>query len=335
MRPPETEPSVPAGWRRWIALEPFRHARWELLVMRFFFAILVWDTQTGWIAHWQDPPRAVRAMVENAQTFDIRYQSQPHPNGLGHFVDFSFLSRDEIEKPLRYGMGVSLLLYVVGVPGVVALLVPLFFSIGSATLNNSQGSIGHTAQGLHLMLLAVWLASLVGWIRRMRGGGIAVNRLSIGRLEMDWGRQALAATYVVSAITKLIKSNGLWFIEAQFFPLHLVKNLEMRYYTSLDETVRRLDWLPEVMLQHPHWCQLLFGLALPLELFVFWGLRNRRLAAIFGIGLIAFHESVTQLTMLSFIFNKALLLVFFVCPWWWLRPSSWRRSPVQQLADST
>ena len=61
-----------------------------------------------------------------------------------------------------------------------------------------------------------------------------------------------------------------------------------------------------------------FGLALPLELFAFLGLRNRRIALVFGLGLIAFHESVSVLTHLAFIFNKLLLLFLFVSPQWWL-----------------
>jgi hypothetical protein len=197
------------------------------------------------------------------------------------------------------------------------LLIPLVFSIGAATLNNSQGSIGHTAQGLHLMLLVVWCAGIWGWLLRLRGRQPA-ERLWQANMEIDWARQALIATYVVSAITKLINSKGMWFLDAKFFPIHLLKNTEMRYYNVLDPAAREMNWLPELMLNHPLWCQILFGLALPLELLAFLALRNRAIAAVFGLSLVAFHETVTQLTYLSFIFNKALLLVFLVGPWWWL-----------------
>ncbi len=291
--------------------------RWEVVLVRLLFAVLVWDTQTGWISYWKEPARAVRAMVENARTFDIRWESQPHPNGLAYFFDFTFLSNDAVEKPLRYAMGISLALYVLGVPGAFSLAIPLFMCIGASTLANSQGSVGHTAQGLHLALLAAWLAALYAFVQKRRGRPLKYGYRS-GELEIDWARQALAATYVVSALTKLVKSKGLWFIDAKYFPLHVLKNNEMQYYDTLNPAARALDWLPEVMLQHPHWCQFLFGIALPLELFAFVALRNRRVAAVFGLALIAFHESVTQLTHLAFIFNKLLLLILFVTPWFWL-----------------
>jgi hypothetical protein len=172
-------------------------------------------------------------------------------------------------------------------------------------------------------LLAAWLAGLYAFIQRRRGRALK-HGCSSGELEIDWARQALAATYVVSAISKLIISKGLWFVDAKYFALHVLKNNEMQYYNLVDPAARKLHWLPEVMLQHPHWCQFLFGIALPLELFAFIALRNRRAAALFGVTLIAFHESVTQLTQLSFIFNKMLLLVLFVAPWWWV--ARWLRS---------
>jgi hypothetical protein len=294
-------------WKRlWLSLwrlEPIRMPRWEVFIVRLAFALLVWDTQTGWISFWNDPPQAARAMVENASTFDIRWDTQPHPNGLGYLFDFTFISNDAIEKPVRYAMGISLILY-------------------------SQGSIGHTAQGLHLALLAVWLAALYAFIQKRRGRPLKFGYTS-GEFELDWARQALSAAYVVSAITKLIVSKGLWFLDAKYFPLHILKNNEMQYFDTLDETTRRLAWLPDFALQHPHWCQFLFGIALPLELFVFIGLRNRRAALLFGLGLIGFHQSVTELTHLSFIFNKLLLLILFVAPWYWLT------KPFQTNPDSS
>ncbi len=329
-------PASASWWRRlgrslW-RLEPFHMPRWEVVLVRLLFSLLIWDTQTGWINYWREPGRAARAMIENIDSFDIRWDSQPHPNGLAEFFDFAFLSNDAIEKPLRRAMGASLVLYVLGVPGVFSLAIPLFMCIGTSTLANSQGSVGHTAQGLHLALLAAWLAATYAFIQTRRGRPLKFG-FRPGELELDWARQAFAATYVVSALTKLAMSKGLWFIDAKYFPLHVLKNNEMQYYDTLSPAARALDWLPEAMLQHPHWCQFLFGIALPLELFAFVALRNRRAAVVFGLSLLAFHESVTQLTHLAFIFNKLLLLILFVTPWYWLT-GGWRRDKRTRLETS-
>ena len=306
-----------------LAHEPMRHPRWELVIMRVVLAMLVWDMHSNWTPAYRDPVQAVKLMVTNPQNVDVTETSQPKPNGLGMLIDFSFLSNDHVEKPLRVLTAVSLLLYIVGVPSVVSLAIPLFFCLGIATLKNSQGFIGHTAQALHLVLLSVWLAGAWGWWQTRKSRPLPLG-FTQGQLEADVARQSLAAAYVVSAISKLIFSHGAWFTTAKYLPLHIVKNTEMKYHDAINPQALTHDWLPQLLMEHPLLCQLLFGVALPLELFAFVGLYNRRSAALFGIGLIAFHESVTQLMNLSFIFNKALLLVFFVAPWWWAI-DGWRK----------
>lgn len=304
-------------WQFFTHCEPFRHARWELALLRVIVALLVWDTQTGWVAHIHEPQEIPRAILENSQKADIRYESQPHPNGLAMWFDFTFISKDSLEKPLRNAVAVSLLLYVLGVPAALSLLLPMFFGIAASTLANSQGAIGHTSQVLHLTLLSLWLAGVWSLWCRWKKKPLPHNYTS-GEFEASWARQGIMAGYVVSAISKLFFSEGSWLTSARYLPLHIVKNKDMEVYDKLDPASVSHEWLPQLMMEHPLWCIVIFGLALPLELFAFLGLCNRRAAAFFGIGLIGFHETVTQLMSLSFIFNKILLLAFFVAPWWWI-----------------
>jgi len=301
----------------WFRKEDFAMPDWEVVLLRVFLALLVWDTHTGWIAFWTQPMQALHAILYNAFDADITYTTQPHPNGIAMWFDLTFLSNDSVEGPLRALTALSLVLFACGIAAEWSLAIPTLFGIAAATLNNSQGSIGHTAQGLHLVLLVLWLAGiyqrLTGRSKSWLWGG-----LGQGRMGMNWARQGLAAAYVVSAITKVINSQGLWFANAQYFSLHLLKNNGMEYHDRLDPAALKMDWLPAVLMEHPLACQFLFGIALPLELLAFLGLQNRRAAALFGIGLICFHETVTLLTNLSFILNKALLLALFVSPIWWL-----------------
>jgi hypothetical protein len=287
------------GWGAWlrtlIVFEPIRHARWELFWLRLGLAYVAWETFVG----------------------SSDFTEQPHPNGIAHWVDLTFLSDDATEGWLRWVARVSLVAFVVGVPGVLSLLVPTFLGIGLFTLKNSQGAIGHSFQVVHLCLLAAWLAGVWAVVCGCRKRGLP-NGLERGSLEIDWARQALAAGYVVSAITKVIESSGMWFRDSQYFALHLIKNNDMKFYGKLESGVQQLEWLPEWMMQHPMACQVFFGLALPLELFAFLGCRNRVMGLVFGVSLIAFHLSVKQLTQLDFVYNMQLLMVLMVNPVWWV-----------------
>ena len=291
----------------WWTHQPIRHARWEVLLLRLGLAWVVWQTFNE----------------------DWRFPTQPHPNGIAHLMDLTFLASDDFSgKAVLVARG-GLIAYVLGLPAVLSLLPPLALGIGMFTLKNSQGAIGHSFQVVHVCLLAVWLAGL--WRLRCRFARRSLPQdFTPGQLELDWARQALMAGYVVSALTKLIESGGLWFRDSQYFALHLVKNLDMKFYGTLEENTARLEWLPEFMMAHPLLSQVFFGLALPLELFAYLGCRNRRLALLFGFGLIAFHASVKQLTALDFVYNTQLLWLLMVNPAWWLL-ASWRQPRATSL----
>lgn len=285
----------------WWAHQPIRHARWEVLLLRLGLAWITWQTFNE----------------------DWRFPTQPHPNGVAHLIDLTFLARDDVSGTAVLIGRAGLIAYVLGLPAVLSLLPPLALGIGMFTLKNSQGAIGHSFQVVHLCLLAAWLAGV--WRLRCRWKRQPLPQaFTPGQLELDWARQALMAGYVVSALTKLIESGGLWFRDSQYFALHLVKNLDMKFYGTLEENAARLEWLPEFMMTHPLLSQVFFGLALPLELFAYLGCRNRRLALVFGLGLIAFHFCVKQLTALDFVYNSQLLWLLMVHPAWWLL-ASWRQ----------
>ena len=319
-----------------LAYEPMRAPGWEQAIFRVVLALLLWDGHSLWSTRYTSPLEALQLIFTQPFKMDIVEASQPHPSGMGMFIDFSFLSNDAIEQPLRALTALSLVLFMLGprltrLPSAISLLIPLWFGIGIATLRNSQGAIGHTAQAVHLVALSVWVASLWSIWQARRGRALS-DGLTGGQFEMDLARQALSAAYVVSGITKLVVSKGAWIASTRYLPLHIVKNCDMEYYDTIKPEALKHDWLPQLMMDHPTLSSLLFGVALPLELFAFLGLYNRRAAALFGGGLICFHESVTRLMNLSFIYNKALLLVLFVAPWWWIAEAIRKRKIAQPTA---
>jgi hypothetical protein len=272
-----------------------RHAWWETLLFRIGIAWVAWQTISG-PSHWN---------------------AQPTPHGLAAWgVDFTWLGNAQLAHWLVPLWGLCLALYVFDFWPVVTLLPPLIASWGHGTLGNSHGAIGHTTQLVTLVLLASWLAALWSVICRLRGKSLPFD-FTPPQLAADWTRQAFMSTYVVSAITKLIQSHGLWFKDAPYFGLQIVKAMGQAKYGDYGEG-RDVTWLAQFMVDHPWFAKLLIGGALPLELFAFLAVLNRRLALFFGISLYLFHSSVTELMHLGFVYHKTLLLVLMVNPVWWL-----------------
>lgn len=298
---PGGEVAIQPLWRRffsfWFAIEPIRHAWWETLVMR---GIIAW---AAWLTLRQPSP----------------FDQQPQPHGLAVWgADFTWLGSEALSPYLVPLWAVCLVLYVLGAMPVLSLFPVMVASIGLGVLGNSQGAIGHTTQVLTVVLMAQWLAYL--WAAIQPRTTLGMPRGFNGhQLSADWGRQALAASYVVSAITKLIESGGDWISDTPYFGLQVVKSEGMGYYDWLQPRIAESSvWLGQAMVDHPMITAVVLAGALPLELFVFLGLNNRRIALFFGVALYFFHSTVTEVMQLGFLYHKLLLLALFVNPAWWV-----------------
>ncbi len=295
-------PSSPLPvWRRawhWLfALEPMRHAWWETLCMR---VIVAW---AAWISLSLPSP----------------FTGTPHPHGLAVWgVDFTWLGNPANAGLLHGVITVSLALYVCRVAPILTLLPALVCSLGLGVLGNSQGAIGHTTQIVTVTLLAQWLAH--AWaLLQPRTRWPMPHGFNAPQLAADWSRQAIAATYVVSAIKKLMESHGNWIADTPYFGLQIVKSNNMGFYDALAPRTHGFGAsLGQWFIDHPYLATVVFGAALPLELFAFLGLNNRRLALFFGVALVGFHSTVTEVMQLGFLYHKMLLTAVFINPIWWL-----------------
>lgn len=336
-------------WRRslreWFSWRPMRHAAWETFLFRLGIAWIAWLTIGGashksaqpvphgmaawgvdftWLgdshlAQWLVPLWAVCLLLYVLSGIPLTRPiwwlmvrvTATTPRGL---VAMLFVPRLFAWVAFPICWLVERLTWVF--PPVLILLPPLIASFGHGTLGNSSGAIGHTTQLVTLVLLASWLAALWSTVCEWRGKSLP-NDFTPSQLAADWTRQVFMSTYVVSAISKLIQSHGLWFQDAPYFGLQIVKALGMAKYGDYGQG-NDVEWLAQFMLDHAWLSKLLIGVALPLELFAFLAVLNRRLSLVFGILLYLFHSTVTEVLHLGFVYHKALLLILMVNPLWWL-----------------
>lgn len=294
------EPDVPAWRRTWrwlFATEPMAHAGWETFIMRIIVAA------AALITLWNPSP----------------FTSQPQPHGLAAWgVDFTWLGNEALTPALRVVLVACLAAYVCGILPVLSLVPPLIASLGLGVLGNSQGAIGHATQIVTTVLLVQWLA-YVWAVIQPRTRWPMPHGFDRHQLAADWARQGVAATYVVSAISKLIESKGDWISDTPNFGLQIVKSNNMGFYDWLAPRTEGFGAsLGQWFVDHPWMAMIIFGAALPLELFAFLGLQNRRSALLFGVSLFIFHSTVTEMMQLGFLYHKMLLMAFFINPAWWV-----------------
>ncbi len=280
----------------WFRPVNVRYEWWEEWVMRLAFAALL-----------------VRGMPEVTH-----FTGQPVPNGLAHWMDFTFLSDPAVVLWLRWIYGAMIGLYVLGIWRMLSLPVLAAVLVSYGTLGNSQGAINHITQIFVLVVLgqvvSAWHSGL--WLRRRITDKSEYRRQANDNL-IHATLQVMAAVYVVSGLTKLINSGGEWIWSVPNLAVQFAKNLDMAYYNTLQTpeggTVAVIAWIAE----WPNAARLLFGTGLVLELFAFLALLRREWAALMGLSLLLMHATISHIMHLGFFYNKILLLVFFInIPFW-------------------
>ena len=253
----------------------------------------------------------------------LAHHSMSQPNGLARLVDLTFLLNTDTLALLRYALWAALVLYVFRIGWTIVLPYMTLLSIATGSVNNSQGAISHGLQIVSLVLLAQCCAHFYSrFAGEARSGPTGENRM------VFWSQQAIVATYFVSALTKLINSSGMWFFQAPFIAVQVVKTTEQSYYNRLDENARASGLaLAEWIVAHPLLVIAMLTAGFLLEFLAPVALLGRRFALLIGLSLIAFHESIARLMKLHFEYNEYLVAIYLVnAPFWTFAAIRWWRS---------
>ena len=223
------------------------YGRAEAMLMRLCFAVLVWF---------------------NLPAFD-KFPDQPTPVGLaaGPFgIDFTFANDPATMSILKAWLLPLLLVYILGYVRWLPLLYMLILSLAVGTLKNSQhGEISHRFQvismilmvqcGWHLVCAARWLAA--------RAGGrpyLFHHGWNVDRMEVFVSQSAIAAIYLTTAITKMIRSGGGWMWQIQNVGVDLQKTWGQDYYNTLSQDAPAWAvWIKDTVTMHPWVAIVIFG----------------------------------------------------------------------------
>ena len=274
-----------------------RHATWEMTLMRIAFAVMVWQSV---------PP--------------FYYQTTlPHPSGIAHFVDLSFLMNPEILGVLRGVLAVALLFYAAGLFPFLSLSVMTFLLAACGSLENSQGAINHSFQPLALIALAQW-AVAGGFVIRDRlvckTAFFPLATAETQRLLIHAAKVALVSCYVTSAFTKWERSGGQWIQRTPNLAVAVAKTNAKSYLNAFEPTSHWAKTAPALIIDHPHLTRIFFGFGFALEFFSFLALLGRWPAILIGGSMIAMHHMIAEVMGLHFAIFEKLALIFLInAPW--------------------
>ena len=247
---------------------------------------------------------------------NLNVQSLSVPNGWARIVDLTFLINPDWLTAGRAVLLVALGFYITRIFLWLALPVILLVNVSINAAANSQGAIRHAAQIVSLVLLVQTAACYYEWWLRWKG---APAKATLEERQISWSQQAIAATYFVAGLTKLIATDGAWVFQARYIGVQIFKTAYQAYYNNLNpKGLQEQLAIAQFAAAHGTVVALLCGLGLALELLAPLMLLGRRWGLLLGSTFLVFHFSIASLMQLSFIFHRLLVLIYIVSPIYWI-----------------
>jgi hypothetical protein len=243
-------------------------------------------------------------------SLQVPFHDQPHPAGLAHFFDLTWLSDPEKLSVYRGVLYLLLLIYASG--WFLPIVLPLL-AVGYSlmfTLYNSQGYTHHGYQIISLTLLVQ--AVTVVYYSILKGLRLRTPDALLNSWLLVQSQVVVTGTYLVSFLTKLFATGGMWFWNANYIALDMIKTQRQHYFSRFNPA--DLGDPPEAiwLLEHPWMARGLFASGVVLEAIAFFALASRRLGLVIGVGLILMHRSVSMLMGLRFQNNEMLSAIFLI-----------------------
>lgn len=264
-----------SGWSRQPTVSPL-----EGFFLRLFFGIVILHTVQ----------------------FGVEQNREPHPVGLLKLLQPFGLTLTGLADPEAYEffhriiVGVTFLYIIgIGLPLVLPLLAVLH--ILPFTLYNSQGYTHHGYQIISLTLLIQACTAVYSVFRERRV--FQWPSADLRRWLLVQSQVVITGTYLVSVVTKMDSSKGMWLLNSHHVALDMVKTQRQNYLNDLDPKYEKTTADAIWFLERPGISRILFSSGVVLEAVCIFAIGNRLLGLLFGLSLILMHRTIAHLMGLA------------------------------------
>ncbi|HET7239421.1 MAG TPA: hypothetical protein VFI76_10350, partial [Terrimicrobiaceae bacterium] len=171
-------------------------------------------------------------VVAFSLSLQVPFHEQPHPVGLARFFDLTWLADPQNLSIYRGVIYLLLILYAAG--WLLPIVLPVL-AVGHAlmfTLYNSQGFTHHGYQIVSLTLVAQ--AATVLYYTALKGLRLQSPDPLLNAWLLVQSQVVVTGTYLVSFLTKVLATGGMWFWNAHYIALDLIKTQRQHYFSRLD-----------------------------------------------------------------------------------------------------
>ena len=208
-----------------------------------------------------------------------------------------------------------------------------FAHVSYWTLANSQGNTFHGSNMTSIVLVMQLVAAIIMQVRSARNLEPTPRWPSLDSMLLYFSQCGIAGAYVTSAITKLLKSKGMWLWDSPYFAKSIQKVWRQLHFDnpSLEKYSGVSPWAT-YMAEHPWMARIMFAPGFILEMLAFMILFNRAWAAGLGVALVLMHVGIGFIMQLYFPEFEMMVFIFCVNLPFWITRS--RKNSVGQLAPA-
>jgi hypothetical protein len=249
-------------------------------------------------------------VVASTLSLQVPFHDQPHPVGLARFFDLTWLSDPETLSVYRNVLYLLLFIYASG--WCLPIVLPLL-AVGYSLMFTLYNSQGYTHHGYQIISLTLFVQAITviyySVLKRLR---LQPPDALLNSWLLVQSQVVVTGTYLVSFLTKLFVTGGMWFWNANYIALDMIKTQRQHYFSRFNPA--DLGDPPEAiwLLEHPWLARGLFASGVVLGAIAFFALASRRLSFVIGMGLILMHRTVSMLMGLRFQNNEMLSAIFLI-----------------------
>lgn len=238
-------------------------------------------------------------------TILLTYQSAPIPAGIFTWFDFAF-----IENPIWRYLIILLNItfsgmYLFEKRMTVSTMCLFVISVFTFSLEESNGILNRYSL-LSFLFFAQYLAYQIG---------VFYPKLDYTQLRFTFSIQAIAATYILSAISKLSVSGIFWASSSKYLPLQILKSHQYKYVTNADiDYVNTGNKLASFVQENHTLITALLTISLLLELFAWLSIGSKKRALLYGCLLMLMHIGINWLMDIRLIGISRPMYIFLVNP---------------------
>lgn len=238
-------------------------------------------------------------------TILLTYKSAPIPAGIFTWFDFEY-----IEHPIwRYLIILLFILfsgmYLFEKRMTLSTMCLFLISVFTFSLEESNGILNRYSL-LSFLFFAQYVAYQVC---------VFYPKLDYTQLRFNFSVQAIAATYMLSAISKLTISGLLWASGAKYLTLQILKSHYYKYVTNADiDYIYTGNLMVSFVQKNQALITVLLTISLLLELFAWLCIGSKKRALFYGCLLVFMHIGISWLMDIRLIGISRPMSIFLVNP---------------------